>query len=219
MGRGQLAHRCASGGRSGADPARPSNFWRRRSKPMVLTGSGVLWSERGRGAAETSSMRPGSRFTRRHKGAGSSRRTISGRFRRHVQPRFAKRTWFWSSERAPIRCCPSSARRVFHRTQRFINVNLDGKEIGHNRAAELASLVMPRLVLEQLTARGGRQVQSAAGDAMGLTTLRQASIQLGTLRAAAAFRQGPHPSFAPVQRGQGRHLAATPSWSLTAMKY
>jgi len=35
---------------------------------------------------------------------------------------------------------------------KFINVNLDGKEIGHNRGVEVGIIGDARLVLEQLTA-------------------------------------------------------------------
>ena len=49
----------------------------------------------------------------------------------------------------------------FSESAKFINVNLDGKEIGHNRTADVGIIGDARLVLEQLTAAAKGRFNSA----------------------------------------------------------
>jgi thiamine pyrophosphate-dependent acetolactate synthase large subunit-like protein len=119
-------------------------------KPLVLTGSGVLWSR----AEETLQKfidATGIPFFTTPQGRGviaedhqrsfPAARSTAFREADVVLVIGARANSMLSHLRAP-RFSPDS---------KFINVNLDGREIGHNRAAEIGIIGDARLVLEQLT--------------------------------------------------------------------
>jgi thiamine pyrophosphate-dependent acetolactate synthase large subunit-like protein len=119
-------------------------------KPLVLTGSGVLWSR----AEETLQKfidATGIPFFTTPQGRGviaedhqrsfPAARSTAFREADVVLLIGARANSMLSHLRAP-RFSPDS---------KFINVNLDGREIGHNRAAEIGIIGDARLVLEQLT--------------------------------------------------------------------
>ncbi|HEX4208921.1 MAG TPA: thiamine pyrophosphate-binding protein [Candidatus Binataceae bacterium] len=119
-------------------------------KPLILTGSGVLWSR----AEETLQKfvdATGIPFFTTPQGRGviaedhqrsfPAARSTAFREADVVLVIGARANSMLSHLRAP-RFSPDA---------KFINVNLDGREIGHNRAAEVGIIGDARLVLEQLT--------------------------------------------------------------------
>ena len=119
-------------------------------KPLVLTGSGVLWS-RAEEALKKFIDTTGIPFFTTPQGRGviaedhqrsfPAARSTAFREADVVLVIGARANSMLSHLRAP-RFSPDA---------RFINVNLDGREIGHNRAAEIGIIGDARLVLEQLT--------------------------------------------------------------------
>jgi acetolactate synthase-1/2/3 large subunit len=119
-------------------------------KPLVLTGSGVLWS-RAEAALQKFVDATGIPFFTTPQGRGviaedhqrsfPAARSTAFREADVVLVIGARANSMLSHLRAP-RFSPDA---------KFINVNLDGREIGHNRAAEVGIIGDARLVLEQLT--------------------------------------------------------------------
>jgi acetolactate synthase-1/2/3 large subunit len=119
-------------------------------KPLILTGSGVLWS-RAEEALQKFVDSTGIPFFTTPQGRGviaedhqrsfPAARSTAFREADVVLVLGARANSMLSHLRAP-RFSPDA---------KFINVNLDGREIGHNRAAEVGIIGDARLVLEQLT--------------------------------------------------------------------
>ncbi|MGH7933730.1 MAG: thiamine pyrophosphate-binding protein, partial [Candidatus Binataceae bacterium] len=119
-------------------------------KPLVITGSGVIWSgaeEALRNFIDTTGMpfftTPQGRgvISEDHVRSFPAARSTAFREADVVMVIGARANSMLSFLRAP-RFSPEA---------KFINVNLDGKEIGHNRAVEVGIIGDARLVLEQLT--------------------------------------------------------------------
>ena len=119
-------------------------------KPMILTGSGVLWS-RAEDDLRTFVEATGIPFFTTPQGRGvvaedhprSFPGARSSAFREaDVVLVIGARANSMLSFLRPPRFSPDA---------RFINVNLDGREIGHNRAAEIGIIGDAKLVLQQLT--------------------------------------------------------------------
>ena len=70
-----------------------------------------------------------------------------------------------------------------------------------------ASSATPSWCSSSLPPRRPGRFNRQRRERLGRAARREASLEPRAQRAAAAFRQGPDPSVAPVQRGQGRHLA------------
>jgi thiamine pyrophosphate-dependent acetolactate synthase large subunit-like protein len=119
-------------------------------KPLILTGSGVLWS-RAEEALQKFVDTTGIPFFTTPQGRGviaedhqrsfPAARSTAFREADAVLVIGARANSMLSHLRAP-RFSPNA---------KFINVNLDGREIGHNRAADVGIIGDARLVLEQLT--------------------------------------------------------------------
>ncbi|MBV8773845.1 MAG: thiamine pyrophosphate-binding protein [Deltaproteobacteria bacterium] len=120
-------------------------------KPLILTGSGVLWSraeEDLRGFVDAT----GIPFFTTPQGRGvvaeDHPRSFPG----------ARSTAFREADVVLVIGARANSMLSFLRPPRFspdakfINVNLDGREIGHNRAAEIGIIGDAKLVLQQLTA-------------------------------------------------------------------
>ena len=120
------------------------------SKPLIVTGSGVLWS-RAEEALQKFVDATGIPFFTTPQGRGviaedhqrsfPAARSTAFREADVVLVIGARANSMLSHLRAP-RFSPDA---------KFINVNLDGREIGHNRAADVGIIGDARLVLEQLT--------------------------------------------------------------------
>ena len=119
-------------------------------KPLILTGSGVLWS-RAEDDLRTFVEATGMPFFTTPQGRGvvaedhprSFPGARSSAFREaDVVLVIGARANSMLSFLRPPRFSPDA---------RFINVNLDGREIGHNRAAEIGIIGDAKLVLQQLT--------------------------------------------------------------------
>ncbi|MBF6571288.1 MAG: thiamine pyrophosphate-binding protein [Candidatus Binataceae bacterium] len=120
-------------------------------KPMVITGSGVIWSRADaalRGFIDATGIpfytTPQGRgvIPEDHPRSFPAARSTAFREADVVMVVGARANSMLSFLRAP-RFSPDA---------KFININLDGKEIGHNRAAEVGIIGDARMVLEQLTA-------------------------------------------------------------------
>lgn len=120
------------------------------SKPLVLTGSGVLWS-RAEEALQKFIDATGMPFFTTPQGRG----VIAEDHQRSFPA--ARSTAFREADVVLVIGARANSMLSFLRAPRFspdakfINVNLDGREIGHNRAAEVGIIGDARLVLEQLT--------------------------------------------------------------------
>src|SRR5258708_4661715 len=128
-----------------------SQFLVKARRPIVLTGSGVLWSQ-----AENELRNfidaTGIPFFTTPQGRGvvaeDHPRSFPG----------ARSTAFREADVVLLIGARANSMLSFLRPPRFsadaklINVNLDGKEIGHNRAADIGIIGDARLVLGQLTA-------------------------------------------------------------------
>jgi thiamine pyrophosphate-dependent acetolactate synthase large subunit-like protein len=123
-------------------------------KPLVLTGSGVLWS-RAEGALKDFVESTGIPFFTTPQGRGviaeDHDRSFPG----------ARSTAFREADVVLVVGARANSMLSFLRPPRFsadakfINVNVDGKEIGHNRAVEVGIVGDAKLVLEQLRAEAG----------------------------------------------------------------
>ncbi len=119
-------------------------------KPLILTGSGVLWS-RAEDDLRTFVEATGIPFFTTPQGRGvvaeDHPRSFPG----------ARSTAFREADVVLVIGARANSMLSFLRAPRFspdakfINVNLDGREIGHNRAAEIGIIGDARLVLQQLT--------------------------------------------------------------------
>ena len=119
-------------------------------KPLIVTGSGVLWA-RAEATLQQFVEATGIPFFTTPQGRGvipedhqrsfPAARSTAFREADVVLVIGARANSMLSHLRAP-RFSPDA---------KFINVNLDGREIGHNRAAEVGIIGDARLVLEQLT--------------------------------------------------------------------
>jgi len=119
-------------------------------KPMILTGSGVLWS-RAEDDLRTFVEATGIPFFTTPQGRGvvaeDHPRSFTG----------ARSTAFREADTVLVIGARANSMLSFLRPPRFspdarfINVNLDGREIGHNRAAEIGIVGDAKLVLQQLT--------------------------------------------------------------------
>ena len=119
-------------------------------KPLVLTGSGVLWS-RAENQLQKFIDATGMPFFTTPQGRGviaeDHPRSFPG----------ARSTAFREADVVLVIGARANSMLSFLRPPRFspdaklINVNLDGKEIGHNRGAEIGIIGDARLVLEQFT--------------------------------------------------------------------
>lgn len=120
-------------------------------KPLILTGSGVLWARAEddlRGFVDAT----GIPFFTTPQGRGvvaeDHPRSFPG----------ARSTAFREADVVLVIGARANSMLSFLRPPRFspdakfINVNLDGREIGHNRAAEIGIIGDAKLVLQQLTA-------------------------------------------------------------------
>jgi len=129
-------------------------------KPLVITGSGVIWSR-----AETALRHfieaTGIPFFTTPQGRGvipedharsfPAARSTAFREADVVLVIGARANSMLSFLRAPR----------FSESAKFINVNLDGKELGHNRTADVGIIGDARLVLEQLAAAAKGRFNSA----------------------------------------------------------
>src|SRR6202790_4510497 len=119
--------------------------------PLLVTGSGILWSG---ATAETQAFvdATGIPFYTTPQGRG----VIPEDHPRSFPA--ARSTAFREADVVMVVGARANSMLSFLRAPRFspdakfINVNLDGKEIGHNRAVEAGIIGDARLVLEQLTA-------------------------------------------------------------------
>jgi len=140
--------------RSAGDPAmveRAIDLLRQAQRPIVVTGSGVLWS----GASEE--MRrfidaTGLPFWTTPQGRG----VIPEDHQRSFPA--ARSMAFREADVVLVVGARANSMLTFllpprfNKDAKFINVNVDGKEIGHNREAEIGILGDAKLVLQQLTA-------------------------------------------------------------------
>jgi acetolactate synthase-1/2/3 large subunit len=140
--------------RPAGDPAlirKAINLLAEARKPMILTGSGVLWSRAEddlRGFVEAT----GIPFFTTPQGRGvvaeDHPRSFPG----------ARSTAFREADTVLVIGARANSMLSFLRAPRFspdakfINVNLDGREIGHNRAVEVGIIGDAKLVLQQLAA-------------------------------------------------------------------
>jgi thiamine pyrophosphate-dependent acetolactate synthase large subunit-like protein len=119
-------------------------------KPLILTGSGVLWS-RAEEALQKFVDATGIPFFTTPQGRG----VIAEDHQRSFPA--ARSTAFREADAVLVIGARANSMLSFLRAPRFspdakfINVNLDGREIGHNRAADVGIIGDARLVLEQLT--------------------------------------------------------------------
>src|SRR5271169_32182 len=120
-------------------------------KPLVITGSGVIWS-RAEQALRNFIDATGIPFFTTPQGRGVVPED-------HVRSFSAARsTAFREADVVIVIGARANSMLSFLRAPRFspdakfINVNIDGREIGHNRAVEVGIVGDARLVLEQLTA-------------------------------------------------------------------
>jgi len=129
-------------------------------KPLVITGSGVIWSRAEtalRHFIEATSIpfftTPQGRgvIPEDHARSFPAARSTAFREADVVLVIGARANSMLSFLRAPR----------FSESAKFINVNLDGKEIGHNRTADVGIIGDARLVLEQLTAAARGRFDSA----------------------------------------------------------
>ncbi len=144
--------------RAAGDPAlirRAVELLQTAERPLLLTGSGVLWSQASeelRQFIETTGIpfytTPQGRgvVPEDHPLAFPSARSMAFREADVVLVIGARANAMLSHLRAPR----------FSRTAKFIEVNVDGKELGHNRSVEIGILGDAKMVLAQLT-------QEAAG--------------------------------------------------------
>jgi len=119
-------------------------------KPLILTGSGVLWS-RAEDDLRTFVEATGIPFFTTPQGRGvvaeDHPRSFPG----------ARSSGFREADVVLVIGARANSMLSFLRPPRFspdarfINVNLDGREIGHNRAAEIGIIGDAKLVLQQLT--------------------------------------------------------------------
>jgi thiamine pyrophosphate-dependent acetolactate synthase large subunit-like protein len=119
-------------------------------KPLILTGSGVLWS-RAEDDLRTFVEATGIPFFTTPQGRG----VVSEDHPRSFPG--ARSTAFREADVVLVIGARANSMLSFLRAPRFspdakfINVNLDGREIGHNRAAEIGIVGDAKLVLQQLT--------------------------------------------------------------------
>jgi len=119
-------------------------------KPLIVTGSGVLWS-RAEDALREFVDSTGIPFFTTPQGRGvlpeDHQRSFPG----------ARSTAFREADTVLVIGARANSMLSFLRPPRFspnakfINVNVDGREIGHNRAADLGIIGDAKLVLQQLT--------------------------------------------------------------------
>jgi acetolactate synthase-1/2/3 large subunit len=120
-------------------------------KPLILTGSGVLWSG-AEAALQEFVDTTGIPFFTTPQGRG----VIAEDHPRSFPA--ARSTAFREADAVLVIGARANSMLSFLRaprfspTAKFINVNLDGREIGHNRAADVGIIGDARLVLQQLTA-------------------------------------------------------------------
>jgi thiamine pyrophosphate-dependent acetolactate synthase large subunit-like protein len=120
-------------------------------KPLILTGSGVLWS-RAEKALQDFVENTGIPFFTTPQGRG----VIAEDHPRSFPA--ARSTAFREADVVLVIGARANSMLSFLRAPRFspeakfINVNVDGKEIGHNRAVEIGIVGDAKLVLEQLRA-------------------------------------------------------------------
>lgn len=122
----------------------------RAKRPIMVTGSGVLWADAG-GEMQRFVEATGIPFYTTPQGRGAvpedhtrgfpAARSMAFREADVVLVIGARANSMLSFLRAPR----------FSAESKFINVNLDGKEIGHNRAVEVGIIGDAKLVLQQLT--------------------------------------------------------------------
>jgi thiamine pyrophosphate-dependent acetolactate synthase large subunit-like protein len=120
-------------------------------KPLILTGSGVLWAGAEK-ELKTFVDTTGIPFFTTPQGRG-----VVAEDDPHSFPA-ARSTAFREADVVLVIGARANSMLSFLRAPRFspdakfINVNLDGREIGHNRAAEIGIIGDAKLVLQQLTA-------------------------------------------------------------------
>lgn len=120
-------------------------------KPLTLTGSGVLWAGAEK-ELKTFVDATGIPFFTTPQGRG-----VVAEDDPHSFPA-ARSTAFREADVVLVIGARANSMLSFLRAPRFspdakfINVNLDGREIGHNRAAEIGIIGDAKLVLQQLTA-------------------------------------------------------------------
>jgi acetolactate synthase-1/2/3 large subunit len=120
-------------------------------KPLILTGSGVLWANAEKelkdfveatGIPFFTTPRPCGVVAEDHERSFPAARSTAFREADVVLVIGARANSMLSFLRAP-RFSPDA---------KFINVNVDGREIGHNRAAEIGIIGDAKIVLQQLSA-------------------------------------------------------------------
>jgi len=120
-------------------------------KPLLVTGSGIIWS-RAEAALRKFIEATGIPFFTTPQGRGVIPEDHSRSFPA------ARSTAFREADVVMVIGARANSMLSFLRAPRFspeakfINVNLDGREIGHNREVEVGIIGDARLVLEQLTA-------------------------------------------------------------------
>ncbi|HVN89586.1 MAG TPA: thiamine pyrophosphate-binding protein [Candidatus Binataceae bacterium] len=120
------------------------------SKPLILTGSGVLWAEAEKELKDFVEA-SGIPFFTTPQGRG-----VIAEDHSHSFPA-ARSTAFREADVVLVIGARANSMLSFLRaprfspTAKFINVNLDGREIGHNRAVEVGIIGDAKLVLQQLT--------------------------------------------------------------------
>jgi acetolactate synthase-1/2/3 large subunit len=142
-----------TGARPAGDPAlirQAVDLLAEARKPLILTGSGVLWS-RAEEDLQTFVEATGIPFFTTPQGRGvvaeDHPRSFPG----------ARSTAFHEADTVLVIGARANSMLSFLRAPRFspdakfINVNVDGREIGHNRAADIGIVGDAKLVLQQLT--------------------------------------------------------------------
>ncbi len=134
-----------------ADSQGASSCSPRARKPLILTGSGVLWA-RAEKELKTFVDATGIPFFTTPQGRGVIAEDDPRSFPA------ARSTAFREADVVLVIGARANSMLSFLRAPRFspdakfINVNVDGREIGHNRAAEIGIIGDAKLVLQQLTA-------------------------------------------------------------------
>jgi len=140
--------------RPAGDPAmvrKAINLLADARKPLLITGSGVIWSHAERALRDFVEA-TGIPFFTTPQGRGVIPEDHARSFSA------ARSTAFREADVVIVIGARANSMLSFLRAPRFspeakfINVNLDGKEIGHNREIEVGIIGDARLVLEQLTA-------------------------------------------------------------------
>ena len=117
-------------------------------KPLIVTGSGILWSGAARNCNALS--RPPAFLFHHPQGRGVIPRIMSAPFPRPGRWPFARPTWCWSLARGPTPCCRFCAHPVFL-PRHSLSTSIWTAAIGHNQGVAVGIVGDAKLVLQQLT--------------------------------------------------------------------